>query len=433
VYPGTPHSLRPGGGYPDGPSPAPNAAYPPAYGPASPYESPYDDPSAYRQSAYAPTAPYPQGPGSAYDSGATQVFESGLLPGAHAYGEAGRQGFAPPYDDDFGRSDTARIDFGPHAAFGPPPGEEEPEAEADAAHIFTRLRRIRSHAAQRRPRRRRAWIAVVIVLALFAAGATARFAPFSPWRGGFLVGHGGSSAMPFHDALITPADVGTDGFLSWAYQDLRDGTVVGSDNMGETTQSASMLAAWFGADFLRRAAETGQDPSDTDLADVQAMIRDDDLEAADRVVAKLGGAQESISRLGPMCDLSDTQPVDGPWLQTPISARDAARLGGCLATRRAAGAQWTPWLLNVMREVRGTGDFGIREAFPDDQRPSIAIKNGMALDQQAGQLQANCLAIGETWALAILQRFTATNDPNADLAHADSVCRQVVSKLTAGT
>jgi hypothetical protein len=305
----------------------------------------------------------------------------------------------------------------------------EPEREHDAGHLFTRIRRIRSHARQRR---KRGWVGVVLVLLLFAGAAAARFVPGAPLYPKGEQQAPTAAGMPFREAEIAPADVGTSGFLSWAYQDLRDGTLAGSSNMMETTDAGSMVAVWLGADLLRRAAEQGQQPTEADLADIEAMIRDDDLAAADRVVAKVGGGAESIGRLPTMCNLSDTEPA-ASWQETEVSARDAARLGACLADRRAAGAEWTPWLLSVMRQVRGDGDFGIRDAFPPGQRPTIAIKNGLMLDAEDGQWRANCLAVGDTWSLAILQRYPATDDPAADLAHVDAVCQQVVRKLTEGS
>jgi hypothetical protein len=51
--------------------------------------------------------------------------------------------------------------------------------------------------------------------------------------------------MPFHSADVTAEASGTDGFLSWAYPDRRDGTVVvGSANMSAPSDTASMVKAW---------------------------------------------------------------------------------------------------------------------------------------------------------------------------------------------
>jgi hypothetical protein len=269
-----------------------------------------------------------------------------------------------------------------------------------------------------------------LVIVLLGAAAGARFWPGSPWYDAPAEETVLADPRPFQSSEITVESLGTQGFLSWAYQDLNDGTVVGSANLAETTETGPMIIAWFGADLLRRAAETGQAPADADLADIEAMILEDDLAAVERVVANVDGADESIGRLGTMCHLTDLTPVAGSWQDTAISAQDAARMGGCLADGRAAGAQWTPWLLNVMRQVHS--DFGIREAFPNEDQAMIAVANGVVLNEADGHWRANCLAVTQTWSLAVLQRYPASEDSTSDLEHVDAMCRQVVAQLTSG-
>jgi hypothetical protein len=293
--------------------------------------------------------------------------------------------------------------------------------------MFTRLRRIRGHAQHRRSKR---WIAVLVVILLIGVAAAARFAPISPLRSAASQPSVVYDTMPFHDVQFAAGDLGTEGFLSWAYEDVSTGAVVGSTNADQPTDATSMLAAWIAADFLRKAAESGQTPADTDKADIDAMIRDDDVPAGDRIVAKLGDPQQWIGQLRTMCALTDIKPAGTSWRGTTITARDAARMGGCLADSRAAGAQWTPWLLSEMRQVRGASDFGIRNAFPTSQRPTIAIKNGVALVSADGQWRANCLAVTDHWSLAVLQRYPSHGDSNTDLAHLDAICQQVVWRLT---
>jgi hypothetical protein len=445
--------------------PAPPAGYPPAYGEPPGYGEPppYGEPTGYGEppgygepTGYGEPPGYGQRPGygepayppaygdpgfapGPYDTAVTEVFDIGR-PSADPYADAHTAPIRMPPSVDMGPRG-----FGPPAGFGPPPpagfgpppsagfdvtsadgfGGPSPKADPDAP-LFSRLRRIRSHAKQRRSRK---WVGVLIAVVLVATTAALRFYPDSPWYyGGEEEGGAPSQVMPFHPAEFTTADLATEGFLSWAYQDLRDGTVVGSSNMTETSDAGPMITAWFGADLLRRSAETGQRPPDTELADVEVMIRDEDLAAAERVVTSLNGAEESVGRLRTMCQLSDVTPVAGPWQDAAISAEDAAKMGGCLADGRAAGAEWTPWLLNVMRQVNS--DFGIRDAFPAGDRPVIAVANGVVLKEADGQWRANCLAVGPTWSLAVLQRFPSSGDANSDLAHGDTVCQKVVGQLT---
>jgi hypothetical protein len=326
------------------------------------------------------------------------------------------------------QADTALIEiFGPHEAFGPPPEDMPAHGDDVEQPMVQRFRNIRSHARGRRVPR---WAVLVLVVGLAAVGAGLRFVPGSPLYPGPESPSPLAAAMPFHFAEITPESLGTEGFLSWAYLDRRDGAIVGSGNMSAPTDTASMVKAWLGADYLRRAAEQGATPPDADLADIQAMIRDGDDAAADRIVKKIG-ATDSIGRMVTMCQLSDSQANAGGWSKTVISARDAVRMGGCLADGRAAGAQWTPWIMDAMRQVRGEGDFGIRKAFPTEQQAAIAIKNGWALRDEDGLWHVNCLAISATWVLAVMQRYPSHGDWNMDKAHVDAVCQEVVRKLSA--
>ncbi|MBX6358311.1 MAG: hypothetical protein IRZ05_20980, partial [Micromonosporaceae bacterium] len=430
--------------------PAPAHAAP-GYPPAEPaYDRAYPPPT-YRGPGFDP-APY---------DAATEVFDRGLLTGdpyadaqtgvipMPAPGEAGPRdsgpptgGFVPPpgaFGPPPGMPGSPTGGFGtPAGGFGPPatvdpgppaprldPGGWEPSDDDEETPLFTRLRRIRSHAMQRPSRR---WVSVVLVIVLVGTVAGLRFWPGSPWYYGGSEGSAPEAApMPLHSADVTAAGLGLEGFLSWAYEDVRDGTVVGSANLAEPTEAGPLLTAWFGADLLRRAAESGQKPTETALADIEAMIRDEDLAAADRVVAGLDDVGSSLDRLRTMCHLSGLTPAADSWPDTTFSAQDAARLGGCLADGRAAGAEWTPWLLTVMRQVDGGG---IREAFPPGTRSMIAVTNGVMLDQADGQWRANCLAVHETWALAILRRFPASGDPNADIANIEVTCQRVAQELT---
>jgi len=442
--------------HPQGFAPQPGPGHPgPGY-PAPPYAPPGEP--AYDRTYPPPSYPGPGPDPSPYDA-ATEVFDRGLLT-ADPYADAQTGVIPMPPPGEAGPRDgsphaggfaPAPGGFGPPAgAFGPPPGPPPPTAEPgppgqrrepdraarmapggwesdddEDMPLFSRLRRIRSHAMQKRSSRR--WVVVVLVIALIGAVAGLRFWPGSPWYYGAEDTGPTAVPMPLQSTEITAATLGVEGFLSWAYEDVRDGTVVGSANLAEPTEAGGLLTAWFGADLLRRAAESGQEPTETQLADIEAMIRDEDRTAADRVVATLGDVGASLDRLRTMCHLTDLTPVAESWPDTTLSAQDAARLGGCLADGRAAGAQWTPWLLTVMRQVdRG----GIRAAFPPGTRTMIAVTTGVMLDEEDGQWRANCLAVSEIWSLAVMRRFPASDNPNADLANIDVVCQRVAQELT---
>ena len=119
--------------------------------------------------------------------------------------------------------------------------------------------------------------------------------------------------MPFHFAEITPESLGTEGFLSWAYLDRRDGTIVGSENMSAPTDTASMIKAWLGADYLRRAAEQGDTPPEADLADIQAMIRTVTTRPPIASWRRSAVPATSVGRLLTMCQLSDSAADAADW------------------------------------------------------------------------------------------------------------------------
>jgi hypothetical protein len=225
--------------------------------------------------------------------------------------------------------------------------------------------------------------------------------------------------------LLRPAAVRvqTPGFWSWALLDRRTGEVSGSANLAERSTTASMIKVWLAADYLRRASAAGEQPTDARLRLLSTMIRDSDNDAAWTMWRELGEAA-TIQRLVSTCALTDSRP-GSRWSLTELSARDAARMGACIADGRAAGPQWTDWLLDEMRHVRGTGDFGIRKALPTAIAPQTAIKNGWILREEDGNWHLNCLGIGDGWVLAVLLRYPG----NLGFAHGRSICQSITQQL----
>lgn len=188
--------------------------------------------------------------------------------------------------------------------------------------------------------------------------------------------------------------------------DLRTGKISGSANMAQTSTTASLIKAWIVADYLRRTAEAGNTPSEARLAELTKIIRDSDNTLAESLYTRIGRV-ESIKRLLSICKLTDSRAAEGGgWSRTQLSPRDDARLGACIADGRAAGAQWTDWLLKEMRLVRGVGDFGIRKAFPADEQKTIAIKNGWVDRVAEQEYHVSCLAIGDGWAIGVMSRYS---------------------------
>jgi hypothetical protein len=218
-------------------------------------------------------------------------------------------------------------------------------------------------------------------------------------------------------------NVSSPGFWSWALLDVRTGELTGSANRAATNDTASMVKAWIAADFLRVTAERGARPTEDDLELLRGMIRESDNEAAEAIYRRNGGTA-SIRRLIARCGLTDSRATPDYWSLTMLSARDAVRMGACIADGRAAGPQWTRWVLDEMRRVRGEGRFGIIQALPPPVAGRTAIKNGWLL-RDDGQWRVNCLAIGDGWVLAVLLRYPGP----LGMAHGASVCRQVAAQL----
>jgi hypothetical protein len=223
--------------------------------------------------------------------------------------------------------------------------------------------------------------------------------------------------------LLVPArvDVTVPGFFSWALLDRASGKISGSANLATDTGSTeSMIKVWISADYLRRLGSAS--PSQSRLTELSRMIRDSDDDAAEDVY-QAGGANTVVQRMIKICGLTDAALFDGWWSRTEISARDAVRLGACVADGRAAGAKWTPWILGEMRQVRGEGRFGIIEALPADAAARTSIKNGWT--EVGSDWHVNCLAIVDNYVLAVLTQYPV----ELGLQYGAGVCRNVAAQL----
>jgi hypothetical protein len=233
-----------------------------------------------------------------------------------------------------------------------------------------------------------------------------------------------SPSLPPLLVATGPVSVNTSGWYSWALLDQRTNKITGSTNMSATNRTASMIKAWIAADYLRRSAENGVTPSDSRLAEVSTMIRDSDNAAATDLYSVVG-KQASTRRLISMCGLTDSKVGPNSWSDTRVSARDTTRMADCIQDGRAAGPQWTSWLLKEMRLVRGAGDFGIRKAFPADVSKTIAIKNGWVVRDDNGDWEVNCLAIGDGWTMGVLTRYNAS----LGVTYGANICKNVATQL----
>jgi hypothetical protein len=307
----------------------------------------------------------------------------------------------------------------------------------------------------------RRWAIVLVILAGLGLGAAARFVPGSPVAitsaspgptGTAQAIAADSTPMstprvstprvstprlptprptppPLPELRFNPASlsVAATGFLAWALMDRRTGKIWGSPTMTGTTWPASMIKAWLASDFLRRATENNQEPSAAILAVLDQMIRDSDNKAAQDIYVRNGGPA-SIKRLITMCELTDTTASRRGWSFTNISAQDTVRMADCIGDGVAAGPAWTNWVLTKMRTVR-VGDFGIRKALPAAEAATVSIKNGWLLYDDDKSWHVNCMAVADSWALAVLQRYPGTGPWASDFKQGQDVCKQVATQL----
>lgn len=231
-----------------------------------------------------------------------------------------------------------------------------------------------------------------------------------------------TSSATLHDT--NTVTVTSSGFWSWALIDRTTGTLSGSDNQSTAQRTASMIKAWLASDYLRLAAEKGTTPSTTQLNTLSIMIRDSDNTAATNTYASVG-EEESIARLIDICELTDTE-AGINWAKTTVSARDAVRMGACIADGRAAGDTWTDWVLTEMQSVRGSGLFGPIEVLPDEEAEQTAIKNGWVVFDD-GNWHVNCLAIAPTWILAVETVY----ESSLGVDYGEEICRSVTEQLMA--
>ncbi len=249
---------------------------------------------------------------------------------------------------------------------------------------------------------------------------------------------GAQAATPPPLLLAGPVTVNHNGFWSWALLDRKSGELAGSPNMATQTNSTeSMIKIWIVSDFLRRTAEKGQTPTQARLTQASTAIRNSNDNSAQALYV-VGGGNAVVTRLISTCGLTETKLYAGWWSRTQMSARDAVRMGLCVADGRAAGPTWTRWVLDEMRHVQGGvkdqppgfgptggGHWGIIDGLPADITPDVSIKNGWTPIYADGLWHVNCLAVHEEFILAVQVRYPISQG----LQFGADVCKSVTQQL----
>lgn len=200
--------------------------------------------------------------------------------------------------------------------------------------------------------------------------------------------------------------------------DTKTGLFAGSENWNQPTYLMSMIKPWIAADYLNSHPH----PTDATLSQLASMI----VDSNDAAAYQYFGGQPSWDRFVKTCGITDIVFRSSSWSLTQISARDAVRYGYCIYSGMATTPQWTDWIIDKMRHVRGDGDFGPRELFPD--RTKIATKNGWYNWQ--GKWYVNCLAFTDDWIIAVLQQWPYTGgNLQYGISLANPVCKSIANQI----
>jgi len=290
---------------------------------------------------------------------------------------------------------------------------------------------------------RRRTIALSIVSIIVVAAVLAWALPRLSGAESALFGAGGDESPVMDRAeepefsLEFPADpnslsIASTSYFGWSLLDRSSGRTTGSANAatrGNTTES--MIKPWIVADYLRRAAEGGRQPSAEELNELTLVIVDSNDPLTESYYQR-GGADAVVERLAQICGLTNLVIEPTKWGMTTMTPLDAVRYGNCLADGRAAGPQWTSWVLETMKQVRGAvadqrsgavqgGRWGIIDGLPTELAKDTSIKNGWTTYMDGWHV--NCLAIHPDWVLSVMMRTWG------DLDQASAGCASIAAKL----
>jgi hypothetical protein len=233
--------------------------------------------------------------------------------------------------------------------------------------------------------------------------------------------------------------------FAWAFYDRRTKEMTGSDNSTKAVNyTESMLKVWLVSDYLRRLGT--KQPTTTALNYTSTAIRNSNDNSANWLWAQ-DGRYATLTRLKQMCGLKTVKSDPVYWSQTLITAQDAVKMGLCVADGRAAGPQWTEYVLEEMRhtvggtaakdqqKTTGGGHWGIIDGLPKNLQTEVSIKNGWTMHFSDGRWHVNCLAIHQDWVLAVQVQVTAGNaalgqKDETGLKKSAAICASVAEQLT---
>ncbi|MEV6527294.1 serine hydrolase [Longispora sp. NPDC051575] len=241
-------------------------------------------------------------------------------------------------------------------------------------------------------------------------------------------GTGAPAAVPRPGSTAPAPDsagvvVDREGWNSWTLLDLDTGKRRGSANsVTETNNTESMVKVWIGADYIAGAEAEGRALTDEEWAEIGAMIRYSDDDAAETLWAARGG-DAVIERLIGECGLTGTAVSPEWWSYTQITAGDAVTMLQCVLDR-AKTSTGTAKLVDEMRAVDPSNAFGIPAALPAGT--PVAVKNGWTLQESEDLWHVNCLATWGHWALSVLTWYPGELGQDYGAATCGDVTRQLL-------
>ena len=181
---------------------------------------------------------------------------------------------------------------------------------------------------------------------------------------------------------------GRDGEVSFAVLGPRGG-LTGLDQ-DRQYESASLVKAMILVAFLRRLEAEGRDPTDLELAHMDAMVRVSDNFSASDLFEDVG--PDGLEELAALAEMEDfTSSV--VWGNTLVTAADQARF--FLALDELLPPDWRGYARDLLENVIATHAWGIPEAARPEWR--VMFKGGWRPDQESGQIvhQAALLERGQ--------------------------------------
>jgi hypothetical protein len=201
-------------------------------------------------------------------------------------------------------------------------------------------------------------------------------------------------ALGVYPALRAPASFAfpSEGAIAAArrYLETRDGRAsfavlgdrggLGGVDADRTYESASLVKAMILVAFLRLLDEEGRQPTELELARMDAMIRVSDNFSADDLYGDVG--PDGLAEVAELAGMRDFAASSAFWGNSLVTAADQARL--FLALDELVPREWRSYARGLLENVMPLHAWGI----PETARPQwrVMFKGGWRPDDEEGQI-----------------------------------------------